>query len=105
MYETYYSPGEWNIVCDRCGRYRKIQECTLQMNKEQSNILVCTDTCLDVHQQQTDLKGIPDNQSVPLPRPGDAYTVYAAADPFGYDSLTSDNSPLYNVNGPNQPNN
>jgi hypothetical protein len=99
-----YIAGAWNVTCDRCGRKRKNFECTLQMNKEQSNILVCTETCLDIHNPQVDVTGIPDNPSVPLARPGDGYTVYPSADPFGIGELSATTPPLNSINGSNQPN-
>jgi hypothetical protein len=98
-----YIPGQWNVICDRCGVKRKSSQVTMQMNKEQSNILVCTDTCLDKHQPQVDVRGIPDNTSVPFPRPGDGYAVDPLAEPFGYGSLSGPDSPLLDIDGNDQP--
>lgn len=95
--ETYIH-GAWNVTCDRCGLKKKNFECTLQMNKEDNNVFVCTDKCLDVHNPQQDLTGIPDKQSVPIPRPGDGYTTYANAVAPLTAILTG------NLLGPNQPN-
>lgn len=106
-----YIFGDYFVTCDRCGEKRLASECTLQMNKEQSNILVCTDKCLDQHNPQVDLAGIPDNPATPLPRPGDGYTKYPLAVAVQGNttlgtgqSLTDPSSPLFSINGPDQPN-
>lgn len=61
--------GTNNVICDTCGTKRKAFQCTLQMIKEMPNVMVCTDTCLDEHNPQMDVHGVPDRQVAPIVRP------------------------------------
>lgn len=63
-----YIPGDWNVICDVCGRKRKASQCTLQMIREMPNVYVCTDTCLDEYNPQLYVRGVPDPQIVPIIR-------------------------------------
>jgi hypothetical protein len=40
----------------------------MQMIPESPNLFVCTDTCLDKHNQQQDVRGVVDSQVVPIVR-------------------------------------
>lgn len=68
MKRSYYAKGQWNVVCDRCGAYKKFSEVVMQMIPEFPNILVCKDKCLDKHNPQFDLRGVPDNPTAPVVR-------------------------------------
>ena len=56
--------GDWNIICEKCGMKRKASECSLNWQ----NQLVCG-PCWESRHPQEYVKGIPDNQSVPIARP------------------------------------
>ena len=60
-----FEPGAWNVICDMCGRKRKNYECRMNYN----NLLVCSDTCWEPQHPQDFVSSIPDDQSVPDPRP------------------------------------
>jgi hypothetical protein len=60
-----YKPGDWNVICDRCGRKRLASE--LRYNWQ--NLFVCADTCWEVRHPQDFVKAIPDYQAVPIARP------------------------------------
>lgn len=57
--------GDWNVICDTCGRKRKRSQCTLSLIPDMPNVLVCTDTCLDIQNPQYFVRGVPDIQTVP----------------------------------------
>lgn len=63
-----YLPGDWNVICDLCGIKRKASQCTMQMIPEMPNMFVCTDTCLDKHNEQYDVRGVEDHVNVPIVR-------------------------------------
>jgi hypothetical protein len=57
--------GSFNRICDRCGRKRKARDTAL----EWTGLMVCTDGCLEERHPQDFVKGVADQQGVPLPRP------------------------------------
>ena len=65
MARNYYKPGDWLVVCDRCGRRRYASEC--QFNWQ--NMFVCSDTCYEPRHPQDFVKGVLDDQAVPIARP------------------------------------
>ena len=60
-----YRPGDYNVICDKCGMKRKASQC--RMNWE--NLLVCADTCYEPRHPQDFVVGIPDIQTVEIARP------------------------------------
>lgn len=67
---TYYKKGDWNVICDRCGYERKASEC----RPTWEGYFVCEDTCWEPRQPQDFVRGVPDKQSVPIPRPERAWS-------------------------------
>jgi len=57
--------GDWNVICDRCGKSRKASDCRYTWDE----LFVCSDKCWEPRQQQDFVVGIPDHQSVPIARP------------------------------------
>lgn len=60
-----YIPGEYLVVCDRCGLRRYRGECQFTWD----NLLVCRDTCWEPKHPQWYVKNIHNVQRVPDPRP------------------------------------
>lgn len=59
--------GDWNGICDKCGKKFKFSELKLEWD----GLYVCTaNGCWEPRQPQDYLKGIKDNMSVPVSRPG-----------------------------------
>ncbi len=63
-----YIIGSWNVICDVCGRKRKNFQCVMTQIPESPNLFVCADTCVDKHNPQYDVRGVPDPQVVPVVR-------------------------------------
>ena len=59
------STGNYNIICDLCGRKRKASECRMTWN----NFFVCADTCWQPRHPQDFVRGVADDQTVPVVRP------------------------------------
>lgn len=59
------SGGDYNCICDLCGRKRKASECRLKWN----NFFVCADTCWEPRHPQDFVEGRADDQNVPIARP------------------------------------
>ena len=55
-----YQHGKWHVICDRCGRKRYNTE----VSKEWTNLIVCSDTCLDMRNPQDFVKPRNDPQTV-----------------------------------------
>lgn len=62
--------GDWNALCDRCGRKFKAS----QLKKTWDNLYVCKDDWEPRHEQDF-LRGVKDDPSVPFTRPDDTVTV------------------------------
>lgn len=63
----YLKNGTWNAICDRCGSKFKFS----MLKKEWDGLYVCTaKDCWEPRQPQDYLRGIRDNMSVPISRPG-----------------------------------
>jgi len=61
-----YTPGEYYMICDRCGFRRLASE----MKKEWNGWWVCFDTCFEKkHPQYTPPKPLGESQKVPIHRP------------------------------------
>ena len=68
MSKTYYKPGDYNALCDRCGRKYKASQLRLTWD----NLRVCSSNkCYEERHIADFFKGRPDNQSVPWTRPDD----------------------------------
>lgn len=60
-----YFPGEWKMVCDRCGR----TFLRSQMKEEWTGLWVCTRGCYQTRHPQDFVEAVPDDPSVPVSRP------------------------------------
>lgn len=60
----YYSPGDYNVICDRCGAKYKRSEC----KKEWDKLLVCKYGCWEPRHPQDFVRGVKDDQRVPIAR-------------------------------------
>jgi len=59
-----YKPGDWLVICDRCGMKRYASQCRLDWQ----NLFVC-ERCFEPRHPQDFVKGVPDDQTVPISRP------------------------------------
>lgn len=60
-----YKPGDYKVICDRCGFERYASDCRMTWN----NLFVCVDTCWEPkHEQFTSPKPLGEKQSVPVLR-------------------------------------
>ena len=59
-----YRPGDWNVICDKCGMKRYASECRLNWQ----NLFVCQQ-CYEPRHPQDFVVGIPDIQTVEIARP------------------------------------
>lgn len=84
----YYQGGNWNSICDACGKKFKFSD----LKKRWDGIWVCHQDW-EIRHPQDFLKGIKDNQSVPVSRPEapDTFTIitatYPLVDGFAVDTL------------------
>lgn len=61
-----YKPGDYLVICDRCGLRYFASECKMEWN----NLFVCIETCYEAkHPQFTDPKPLHERQTVPVKRP------------------------------------
>ena len=65
-----YRPGDYKVKCDKCGMTRYASECRLNWKDQ----LVCG-SCFEPRHPQDSVKGIPDDQSVPIGRPDQPQTM------------------------------
>ena len=70
----YFKHGDYNVICDICGFKYKASETRLQWN----NLLACS-TCYEERHPQDFVRGIRDDQRVPIPRP-DTEPVFITRD-------------------------
>ena len=61
---NYYAPGDYNVFCDRTGFKVKASECQMEWN----GLLVRSESWEARHPQDT-IRGVKDDQSVPIARP------------------------------------
>lgn len=84
----YYQGGNYNAICDSCGKKFKFSD----LKKRWDGIWVCHQDW-EIRHPQDFLKGIKDNQSVPVSRPEalDTFTIitatYPLVDGFAVDTL------------------
>lgn len=65
-----YVPGDYKVICDRCGFERLASECKMTWD----NWFVCADTCWEAqHEQFRPPKPLGEKQSVPVLRKESAY--------------------------------
>jgi hypothetical protein len=64
MARSYYKPGDYNVICDRCGGQYKRSECAIEWN----GLLTCLRGCWEIRQPQDFVRAKEDNQSVSLAR-------------------------------------
>lgn len=74
--ETYFSPGDWNVQCFRCGFKRKASE----MQKQWQGFWVCPGHW-EPRQPQDFVRGVPDDVSVPYVQPDE--WIYVGPDGGG----------------------
>ena len=67
----YYNDGNWNAICDECGKKFKFSH----LKKRWDGLYVCEQDWEPRHPQDF-LKGIRDNMSVPVSRP-EANNLYS----------------------------
>lgn len=60
----YYADGQYNFICDQCGKKYK----SSQMMKQWDGLITCK-RCYDPRNPQDFVRGVQDNQSVPIARP------------------------------------
>jgi hypothetical protein len=60
----YIAWGDYNVICDRCGAKYKASECKFEWN----HLLVCVE-CWEPRQPQDYVRGLSDDQAVPVARP------------------------------------
>ena len=60
-----YKPGDYKVICDRCGFERYASECRMSWD----NLFVCADTCWEPkHEHFNPPKPLGEKQSVPVLR-------------------------------------
>lgn len=66
----YYKSGDWNGICQTCGKKYKYS----QLKTQWDGIIACP-KCFDYRHPQEFVRAIPDNQSVPdsSPEPTDTF--------------------------------
>jgi hypothetical protein len=65
MNNNYFSPGSWNIICDKCNQKKKSDDCRVQWD----GIIACS-ACYDSKHPELEPLPIPiDDQLVPFSRP------------------------------------
>ena len=65
-----YKPGDYLVICDRCGFERYASECKMTWD----GYFVCEDTCWEPkHEHFTPPKPLGEKQSVPIRRVEDTY--------------------------------
>lgn len=60
----YLDLGQWNTICDRCGKKYKANE----LRKEWDGLMVCW-RCYEIRQPQDYVRSVPDKQAPPWTRP------------------------------------
>lgn len=63
---NYYKPGDYNVICDRCGMKRKASQCRMTWD----SLFVCADRCWMPRHPQDFVEAVLDDQSVSIARPG-----------------------------------
>lgn len=62
-----YIPGDYKVICDRCGFVKLRSQCKIDGNNKQ--LLVCSDCFDPKHPQDRPIYGKGEKQKVPIPRP------------------------------------
>jgi hypothetical protein len=65
-----YKPGDYLVICDKCGMRRYASECRLDWQ----NLLLC-EPCWEPRHPQDFVEGVEDDQSVPISRPAVAASM------------------------------
>jgi len=72
-----YKPGDYKVICDRCGFERYASECRMSWD----NLFVCADTCWEPkHEHFNPPKPLGEKQSVPVLRDVPDYNFITAVD-------------------------
>ena len=79
-----YKPGDYLVICDRCGFQSYASECRMTWDK----LFVCADTCWEEkHPHYSDPKPLGEKQSVPVHRPEPDEVFIDPTDPITGDDL------------------
>jgi len=91
--ESFFSPGEWNVQCFRCGFKYKSSE----VRRQWQGYWVCN-RCWEPRLPQVFVRAVPDNPSVPFAQPESV--VYVGPN-FPYGLLTEDDAQIISENNLN----
>lgn len=80
----YYAEGDWNAICDNCGRKRKASE----MVKTWDGLYSCPHHVGITRHPQDFVRGIPDDQAAPWTRSQGADTFIEVHDVLTVDTST-----------------
>lgn len=67
-----YEPGNYWVICDRCGFKRRINT----VRKEWNGLLVCFPECWEPRHPQDFVRAVRDKQRVPIARPDRTAAIY-----------------------------
>jgi len=83
-----YKPGDYKVICDRCGFARLASDCRMTWD----GWFVCADTCWEPkHEQFTPPKPLGEKQSVPVLRKEEPLNFIISVDD---ETLESDVTPI-----------
>ncbi len=85
-----YKPGDYLVVCDRCGFERYASECRMTWD----GWFVCADTCWEPkHEQYTPPKPLGEKQSVPVLRAEEELNFISSVDSDSLEATTLETTP------------
>lgn len=87
--------GSYNVICDTCGRKRKIEDCRMQWN----GLLVCQYPCWEARNQQEFVRGIPDDPTVENARPEAGNVFVSQGTSITPPVIPASNTPVVNDKG------
>lgn len=82
MAADYFKKGSWNFICDVCGQKYKAE----QMRKRWDGVITCPNDWEPRHPQDF-VRGVKDNQSVPISRPEPPDQFIAFCTPLSSSSI------------------
>lgn len=85
-----YKPGDYKVICDRCGFARLASECRMTWD----GWFVCADTCWEPkHEQFTPPKPLGEKQSVPVLRKENTYNMVSSVNENTLEASTTETTP------------
>ncbi|MDY6893824.1 MAG: hypothetical protein SVO01_00175 [Thermotogota bacterium] len=85
-----YVPGDYLVICDRCGFKRLASECKMTWD----GWFVCEDTCWEPkHEQFTPPKPLGEKQSVPVRRAEDSLNMVDSVDDSTLEASVTETDP------------